>query len=63
MHAIMIGLDLAKPSFQVHGLDAAGKIVVKRKLRRARSSNSSESWSPASSAWRLARRRAIGRAN
>ena len=34
MHAIMIGLDLAKRWFQVHGVDAAGKIIVKRKLRR-----------------------------
>jgi len=35
MHAITMGLDLAKHWFQVHGVDAAGKIVVKRRLRRA----------------------------
>src|SRR5271154_7275225 len=35
MEAITIGLDLAKHWFQVHGVDAAGKIVVKRRLRRA----------------------------
>ena len=35
MQAITIGLDLAKHWFQVHGVDAAGKIVVKRRLRRA----------------------------
>jgi transposase len=29
-----IGLDLAKDVFQVHGIDAAGKEVVRRKLRR-----------------------------
>ena len=29
-----IGLDLAKHWFQVHGVDAAGKVVVKRRLRR-----------------------------
>jgi transposase len=29
-----IGLDLAKNVFQVHGIDAAGKEVVRRKLRR-----------------------------
>src|SRR5262252_7378208 len=29
-----IGLDLAKKVFQVHGVDAEGKIVVARKLRR-----------------------------
>jgi transposase len=35
MQAITIGLDLAKHWFQVHGVDAAGKIVVKRRFRRA----------------------------
>ncbi len=29
-----IGLDLAKSVFQVHGVDAAGKVVVARQLRR-----------------------------
>ena len=29
-----IGLDLAKKVFQVHGVDAEGKVVVVRKLRR-----------------------------
>jgi transposase len=29
-----IGLDLAKNVFQVHGIDAAGNVVVARKLRR-----------------------------
>jgi len=31
---ITIGLDLAKKVFQVHGVDAEGKVVVARKLRR-----------------------------
>ena len=35
MHAITIGLDLAKSVFQVHGEDAKGKIVFQKKLRRA----------------------------
>lgn len=30
----MIGLDLAKGMFQVHGIDAAGEVVVRRALRR-----------------------------
>ena len=30
-----IGIDLAKSVFQVHGVDADGAVVVKRKLRRA----------------------------
>jgi transposase len=34
MHAITIGLDIAKSVFQVHAEDAAGKIVSQKKLRR-----------------------------
>lgn len=30
----VIGLDLAKNLFQVHGIDIAGQIVLRRKLRR-----------------------------
>jgi transposase len=30
----MIGLDLAKNVFQVHGIDASGKVVVRQQLRR-----------------------------
>jgi transposase len=30
-----VGLDLAKRVFQVHGVDAAGVVVVTRQLRRA----------------------------
>jgi transposase len=30
----MIGLDLAKHVFQVHGIDASGTVVVRRQLRR-----------------------------
>lgn len=32
---ITIGLDLAKNVFQVHGVDAEGRVVVRRQLRRA----------------------------
>ncbi len=31
----IIGLDLAKNVFQVHGIDAQGKVLVRRSLRRA----------------------------
>ena len=31
---ITIGLDLAKSVFQVHGVDVAGKTVIRRQLRR-----------------------------
>ena len=34
MQATTIGLDLAKHVFQVHGVDAAGNVVLKRRLRR-----------------------------
>jgi transposase len=29
-----VGLDIAKSVFQVHGVDAAGQVVVRRQLRR-----------------------------
>jgi len=31
-----IGLDIAKSVFQVHGIDAAGKAVIRKQLKRAR---------------------------
>jgi transposase len=34
MQVSTIGLDLAKQVFQVHGVDAAGVAVLKRRLRR-----------------------------
>jgi transposase len=35
MEVSMMGVDLAKSVFQVHGVDAAGEVVVAKKLRRA----------------------------
>lgn len=35
MDITTVGLDLAKHVFQVHGVDEAGHVVVKRRLRRA----------------------------
>jgi len=32
---VTIGLDIAKSVFQVHGVDAAGQVVVRRRLRRS----------------------------
>ncbi len=29
-----IGLDIAKSVFQLHGVDASGQVVVRRKLKR-----------------------------
>jgi transposase len=34
-HVVTIGLDLAKSVFQVHGVDAAGEVVVRRQIRRS----------------------------
>lgn len=31
---VRIGLDIAKSSFQVHGVDAHGKVVVRKQLSR-----------------------------
>ena len=35
MHEVTtIGLDIAKSVFQVHGIDATGKVVIRRQLKR-----------------------------
>jgi hypothetical protein len=34
MHITTIGLDLAKHWFQIHGIDAAGKVETKSRSRR-----------------------------
>jgi transposase len=35
MHTITtIGLDIAKSLFQVHGIDAQGKVIIHRQLKR-----------------------------
>jgi transposase len=34
--ATTIGLDIAKSVFRVHGVDAAGEVVIRRKLTRGR---------------------------
>src|SRR4051812_30049760 len=35
MQITTVGLDLAKRVFQVHGVDAAGKAILRRKLQRS----------------------------
>lgn len=39
MQVTTVGLDLAKRVFQVHGVDAAGQVIVRRKLQRAQVAN------------------------
>ena len=34
MQTVTIGLDIAKSVFQVHGIDAEGKVLIRRKLKR-----------------------------
>jgi transposase len=34
--AVTIGLDLGESVFQVHGIDACGRIVIQRRLTRGR---------------------------
>jgi hypothetical protein len=36
MKVTRVGLDLAKAVFQVHGVDAQGRTVVRERLKRAR---------------------------
>jgi len=31
---VVLGIDLAKNSFQLHGDDASGQVVIKKKLSR-----------------------------
>ena len=35
MEVSAIGLDLAKNVFQIHGVDASGRIVIRRAIRRS----------------------------
>ena len=58
-----IGLDNAKSVFQVHGVDAAGQVVMRRQLKRRRVLAFFESRRRAWSASRRVPRRVIGRAN
>src|SRR2546421_8256756 len=46
MQITTIGLDIAKNVFQVHGIDAAEKVVVRKQLRRGQFSKCFESLSP-----------------
>jgi hypothetical protein len=39
MQITTIGLDIAKNVFQVHGIDAAEKVVVRKQLRRGQSTH------------------------
>ena len=59
-----IGLDIAKPVFQVHGVDGAGHVVIRRQLKRRSVLTFFEKfYRRAWSGLRPALRRTIGRAS
>jgi transposase len=58
-----IGLDIAKSVFQIHGVDAAGNVIVRRQLKRRYVLPFSRSYHRASLASKPAPRLIIGRAN
>jgi hypothetical protein len=59
---VTVGLDLAKNVFQVHGVDAYGRVCVRRKLRRSEVATFLAIYRLVLSEWRLARHRTYGRA-
>jgi len=50
-----IGLDIAKSVFQVHGVDAAGQVVLRRQLRRRHASGRKRLFRVRSATSKLAR--------
>jgi transposase len=61
MEITTVGLDIAKRVFQLHGVDAAGKAVLRRKLQRSEVLAFFRPYRLVWSALRLAARRIIGR--
>lgn len=60
---VSVGLDIAKSVFQVHGVDAEGRVVVQRRLTRAKLVPLFEKLPPcraAGSGWRPAPQPIIG---
>ena len=58
-----IGLDIAKSVFQVHGVDAAGEVVIRRHLKRRSVLAFFQSCRRVWSTLRRAHCRTLGRAN
>ena len=46
MNITAVGIDLAKNVFQVHAVDARGKVVLRKQLRRARMAGFFSNMSP-----------------
>jgi hypothetical protein len=51
MQFTTIGLDIAKNVFQVHGIDAAEKVIVRKQLRRPKYNGRLRKRSRSSSGW------------
>jgi hypothetical protein len=58
---VRTGLELAKYVFEVHGVDAEEKVILRRTLRRDAVASFSPGCRPVSSAWRRAVVPATGR--
>ena len=58
-----IGLDIAKSVFQVHGVDAAGQVVTRKRVSRAKVLEFSQLCRPASLALKPARAHITGAAS
>ena len=58
-----IGLDIAKSVFQVHGVDAAGNVIVRRQLKRRYVLPFFQKLPPCLVGIEACARRIIGRAN
>ena len=58
-----VGLDLAKHVFQVHGIDAEGTTVLRKRLRRNQCSASSADFRAAWWGWKRVLRPSTGRAS
>ncbi len=48
----VIGLDLAKNVFQVHGVDSEGEVVVRKQLRRSQLRRFFDTWNRVWWAWK-----------
>jgi hypothetical protein len=59
----VVGLDLAKSAFQIHAIDADGKVAVRRQPRRGEVLKFFGVLSPCLVVWRRARRPTTGRVN
>ena len=58
-----IGLDIAKSVFQVHGVDVAGSVVIRKRIGRARCWSTSAGCRAALSGLKRVRQRIIGAAS